>query len=95
MAKLKPIETHIVDPDLINEMMGNQERELLPCPFCGNKLVGVSGWVNEDTGNAVMSVSCIGTLFECSATITTCVKNTEVAIKEATKDLKAAWNKRA
>ena len=86
---------HIIDPLLISEMMGKSGRALLPCPFCGNDLVGVTGWVNEETGNAVMSIDCIGTILECGARISTCVKNETNKIEEATLDLKNRWNKRA
>ena len=66
----------------------------LPCPFCGEKWVAITGRINRETDNAVLDVHCMKGVFECGASMATCVKNTAIEIDKGKQDLKIRWNKR-
>lgn len=71
---------------------GYKTEELLPCPFCGNKIILTCGRKNETSGNIVYSVFC-DNAFECGASISTCLGGEETAEK-ARETVVNAWNKR-
>lgn len=68
--------------------------DLLPCPFCGEKWVTITGRINRETDNAVLEVRCMAGTFKCGASMVTCVKNTAIEIDKGKQDLKIMWNKR-
>jgi hypothetical protein len=90
--KITPKEDFIIDEEAVQSAYG--VTDLLPCPFCGGKWVAITGRVNRETDNAVLDVHCMKGVFECGASMVTCVKNTPAEIDKGKQDLKIRWNKR-
>lgn len=90
--KITPKEDYIIDSEAILSTFGITD--LLPCPFCGKDWVAITGRINRETDNVVLDAHCMAGVFECGASIVTCVKNTPNEIEKGKLDLKERWNKR-
>ena len=91
---ITPKEDFIVDDEAIMSALSGAT-DLLPCPFCGKDWVVITGIINRETNNVALDVHCMTGVFECGASMVTCVKNTPDEIEKGKLDLKTRWNKRA